>query len=322
MPSTTPPDYDDFRFEAVVDRVWLQVTLQEATQPQWLQHRMPRSWFVAGRPPWVKAHTDEPSRTSKIFSFIARDPAGPSALLAELQSIVPNGCAPLTSGDVKVWGAEIALDAYSRKNDPEALNELLCEMILRQYLVPSGIPLAEGLGKRERQEKRTTRSALRASNGTFSSHAVTLDRVRMAAADRASFNAGERDADFTRRWYLKSYDSTTNRAYEDLPVDEWRVRSEVALLRERAPFTTLEAWREYRFQDLQTPYFRWCIDNRPPDAEAAPWLSTMPSLSMPEGSHLVRNDRRKTRPGTAPDRDLNRHAKNALERLTRQQRRR
>lgn len=290
--------YAAFRFEAVVDWVEVRVTLPEPSQPRHVRARMPAHWGL----PYVKAETDDPSYTTRVFTFKVQDPNGPSQFMNDVQALVKPGQSPLTESEVEIVGIEIAFDAYSIDHDRAALVDMTEAMLWRQTLWASHPRITSPLG----------------SNGV-----ATTAKARRGIEEGWTHNAGDADGELAQRWYLKSYDTQPGEPFIALPIAEHRARSEVTLRGVRRPFTTMAGWRECQFETLRTPYFSWRVgENAAGLVDTMPeWVRAFPSLGLIDGSERRRKDRRKTRSGTRPDSTLQQAAKNALERLTRQQRR-
>jgi hypothetical protein len=292
-------DYAAFTFKAVVDWIEVTVTLPAASQPRHVRDRMPFHWHL----PYVTAETDDASRTATGFTFRVQNPSGPGQLLHDAQLIVQSGQPPLDECNVEIKGIEVSFDAYSNTQDRSALIAITEEMIWTQSLLASPARLCPYFDKPGVANRGAVRRLLEDGSGTF--------------------NAGDKSSDFAQRWYLKTYDSRGGESYTRLPAAEHCARAEVTLRGSRLPFTTLKDWREFRFETLRTPYFSWRVPHESVRLAHTlpPWMEQFRSLGLVEGSARRRMDRRKSKPGTRPNFVLQQYAKNALERLTRQQRR-
>jgi hypothetical protein len=291
-------DYSQVRWDAAVDWVELTIHLPRPSQPQHVQARMPAEW---GRP-YVLAHSEHPSRTATVFSFRVQDPGGPAAVMAGLRRLVPDGEPALTEHQVSITAVEIALDGYRANSDRAALEDLAFDLFNRQALLPRSLAGA--------------RLCPPADAGSKASMVATPMPIRRALQNGWTINDGTRGDEFERRWYVKDRDSRLGQQYGPLPVEQHRVRAEVTLRGAHLPFATITEWKAFRFQTLRHPYFAWRLA-----AEDLQHLPGLPRrLGRLEGSERT-GERRKTLRNTKPDAELHRHAKNALERLTRQQRR-
>ena len=289
------PDWQEsryalFRFNAVVDWVEVSVTLHAPSQPQHVRARLPPGWGS----PYVHANTEAQSRTASTFTFRLQDPVGPDQLMRDVQALARPGDPPITEANISIAGIEIAFDAYSLSECRDDLVEIGAQLYQRHTMLPGG----------EREPRITMPGHFQA--------AVGARTIRAALDEGWTINAGDQGAAFTMRFYVKATD-TRNGARHTLPVPLHRARCELTLTGSRAPFKTVAAWREFRFETL-TKHFSWRIDPSPTLLRAA-----MTRIGIPEGAK--RRTRRKTLRGTIPDSALQAHAKNALRRLTRAQRR-
>lgn len=291
-------DYADFKFEAFVDWIEVLVKLPALSQPQHVRGRMPSHWHL----PYVSAETDDPSRTAAGFTFRVQNPTGPVAFLRDAQSIVQSGQPPLAEHDIEIKAIEVSFDAYSTGQDQAALVQMTEAMIWTQTLMASVPRICPTFDRPGISSKKNIRRALQSG---------------------WSINAGDVGSAFAQRWYVKSKDSLGGDSHAPLPTVEHRARAEVTLRGSRLPFTTLADWRQFRFETLRTPYFSWRLPRESARTmhTLPPWLEQFKSLGRVEGSARGRKDRRKTKPGTMPNSVLQQKAKNALERLTRLQRR-
>lgn len=292
--------YADFTFEAAVDWVEVTIELPRPTQPRHLRGRMPVEW---GRP-YVHAHTEHPSGAATVFSFRVQDPAGPAAVMAGLRRLLRPG-EHLDACQVSISGIEVALDAYHVAGDDQALQRLACDLFTRQGLMPRS-----DIGPRVCPP---------GDAGSTAAAAATPLIISRGLENGWTINHGQRGGEFERRWYVKRHDSLPSQPYRPLPAVQHRARSEVTLRGARLPFTTLAEWGAFRFETLRHPYFAWRLptgDLR----QLPPSMGLRRRLGRVEGAERS-GERRKTLRNTVPDAELHRHAKNALERLTRRQRR-
>jgi hypothetical protein len=282
--------------EAKIDWIEVCVDLGRPTQPQHVQRRMPAAW---GRP-YVRPVADCRSRTSSKFVFRVQNPEGPQAFMRDLQQLAKTGQSRLTEDCVQILGIEIALDTHSpTDNRPETLQPVLEQQIWQQTLLASWP---------------------RFSTAGRSPGVVTRTKLQQRLSGPCTINAGGSTSEFRQRWYLKTYDTVGHETYKTLPAEDHRARYEVTLMGKRCPIKSIQDWREFRFETLRTPYFSWRVRVSHPRPLPS-WMEDVALTGLIEGSERVRKDRRKTKPGTSPDKVLQARAKNALSKLTRSQRR-
>lgn len=298
---SSPGSTSGFNFSAVIDWIEVRVTLSSSSQPQHLRSRMPPSWGL----PFARAETTDTSRTAKSFTFRVQDPAGPNQFMSDVAKLARVGESQLTEADIVVTGIEIAFDAYHETSSVEKLTQMTADLFWRQSVVPNGAL--------------RPRLCPPSDSGQGVDYAILIDTVRRRLKEGWTINAGDKGADYSRRWYLKRHDTLNGESYALLPKGRWRARSEITLKGNSLPFTTIDGWRAFRFETLLSRHFSWrrtTVDRLVP--RSAAWLAL---VGRPLGvkAGVKRKDRRKTRPGTQVDGELRQQAKNALERLTRHQ---
>lgn len=285
-----------YKFEAKVDWVEVRVNLKLPSQPRHVRSRMPKAWDT----PYVKADTDHKSQTATTFVFRVQNPQGPKSFMSDLQFLCRKGQSPLTEADVEILAVEVALDGScpAANNSTHALLALLEVMLWGQTLLSSWP---------------------RVISETGSSGMVTRTKFQNCAVGRYTMTGGRENADFRQRWYFKDYDTLPTQRYKKLDRKNWRARYEVTLSGDRCPFKTISDWQKFEFGSLRTPYFSWRSQKRPVN-KLPSWMDEFPMLGLPLGAEKLRQDRRKTKPGTVPNKWLQAQAKNALEKLSRSQR--
>lgn len=285
-----------------LDWIQIRVTLPAPSQFRHVRNRMPKQWGN------VFVHPVEGEHSSSAFSFRVQNPAGPDALMTEVQKLLLPGQPAIQEEAVQVQGVEVALDAYS-EDDPELLTDAAFHMAWHIARPPLGQLLIT-----EPQHYR----------------AAVLERsVRQALLEGWSLNLGPRDLrdalsfDPGTPWdalrgYVKRHDTRDGKRYDLLAVNEHRARLERTLLGSSSPFSTIAGWRSFKFHEL-APLFAMCQT----DPAASAFLKMMHRAAGPLGkpdSPQKRNaHRRIRRAGTLRDLALNERIRVALRKLTRSQ---
>lgn len=301
MPTPFHPDYNDFRFEAVVDWIEVRITLDQPTQPRHVRRRIARALKWRAALPFVHAHTTCASRTSRVITLRFHDPDGPAAFMRDVQHIRPTGHRLLVESDIEVVGLEVALDVYHRKNDRHSL----VAMGLHMYRHRASWPQADQLVTEPGHFHMVGRPA----------------QVREALAEGLTINSRRHpEQSHATRHYIKTTDTTMTGAYEPLPVTEHRSRMESTLSGADLPFTTIQSWREFKFQTLAKRFtMRRLAPGRKP--ESALLMNELVRLGTARDPAKVAAHARLSRPGTTADLDWYERARLALRRLTRRQQR-
>jgi hypothetical protein len=307
-----------FRFVSAVDWMEFRVTIANPSQPHHLRNRMPANW---GRP-YVTAETDDPSGTARTFTFRVQDPRGAEQFMHDVQSLSRPGDRPIVPADVQITAAEITLDGYHV--DRDALTSL-AEHLLWNHSTWASYPRITADPGRVVVRTETGKHVVKTLPGFFG--LASASKAHWALDEGATLNLGHQpgerpDAcDFAQRIYVKTHDSGNGESYRKLPAAQHRARYEVTLRGKHLPFTTIDQWRLFRFETLQREFFNWRRWKGAPLPPAAAWLAQFPHLGrMSHRLEQARVGRRRgNRRGTEPDSELNRCARNALRRLTREQ---
>lgn len=290
------PALHGFKLKAVVDWMEFCVTLQSPSQFRHVQHRMSEVWG--------KTHFDpvEGFASSRSFTFRLNNPPGPEQFMRELQSMALPGAPPITEQDVTICGVEIALDAYVEGSDRQTLALGAMHFLRHQAHPPAGPPRITAK-KKPPAEIETPRHGLEAL-------------VQMGN----SINSGAMGADHTCRFYVKDYDTVDGVPYAPLPPPQWRARFENTLRGKVAPFTSIDGWRNCRFEKVLADRFALVMSV----ASRIPLTILMQDRMVqlgrrPDSPKRRPSDRRQGRSSTRRDIHLNDRIRQALRALTRDQ---
>lgn len=293
-------DYTAFKARAVVDWVEVQVTLPGPTQPRHVRRRIERLLPHWGKAPYVHVEAGDGSGPGSTLRFRVQDPLGPAALLRDVQAIARPGDPPPSEDAVRIVGIEVSLDLYHREHDRQALAEMALHLFRHHARPPTQAP---GTGPRI-----TEPGHFRFADGGRDS--------LQALVEGFTINAGTEGADYKARYYVKTSDSINGEVYVELPPAEHRARIEVTLRGAALPFSTLEAWRSFKFESLARTFgMRALLPAQASDS----WLAKIPRFGRPVELSKIAAHERSTRPGTRADSAWAHVARNALRVLTRSQ---
>lgn len=219
---------------------------------------------------------------------------------------------------------EVALDGYHKRHDRAELNALSERLLWSQSVWASYPRITADTGK-VTVTTETGQHLVVTRNGFYG--IATASKARWALAEGATLNLGHQPGEnrepsnLAQRVYVKTRDTLDGESYRSLPIAQHRARYEATLRGGALPFSTVERWRQFRFETLQREFFNWRRWRGAPPPPPAAWLAHFPHLGrLPHQLDLARHaQRRGTRPNTEPDAELKRHAVNALRRLTRDQ---
>ncbi|MCO5105051.1 MAG: hypothetical protein M9919_13725 [Burkholderiaceae bacterium] len=281
----------DFKIRACVDWVQVRVTLPRPSQPRHVRARMPASW---GTPPYADAIDGVAS--SRTFEFRVQNPRCANELFAQVQALAQNGHGfPETA--IEITGIEVATDFFPTTDTaPARLAQVVAYLTEHLAKPPPG-----------------PRRMLHA--GRFSAAAGRRNIVK-ALADGYSLFIGDKDAIDAARGYCKTYDTGDGKRYAPLAPGQHCARLERRLLGNDCPFTTLQGWRDFKFESLAGHFAMVRATDAP-----HPLIATLrdqwgPSLGTPD-SHAKRTaHRRQSAPATAPDAVVNARIRQALRDLT------
>ncbi len=226
---TIPFNPANYRFKAVIDWVTLRVTL---TSPSQFRHVQNRLFPVFGK---LYVRACDGNDSSLRFDIRFQDPAGPDAIMRGLQTAFCLEGPMLKESDVHVIGLELALDLYSRTNDPESLAVAALHLFVHHAHPPPAPPRITK--PRQYFVPNTRREILGELDAGYSLH------------------AGAKYARYTSRHYVKRNDSRDGVQYAPLPSSEHRARFENTWRGNLAqPFKTLTEWRNFRFESLSEQF--------------------------------------------------------------------
>lgn len=286
-----------------LDWVQIELTLPTPSQHRHVRARMPAHWSN------TYIHPVEGERSSRQFILRVHNPSGPDKLMTDLQMLVQPGQRELRPDDVRVVGVEVALDAYALHDDPELLVDAAFHMVWNLARPPAGQALVtEPQHYHAAAGHRTVRQALREG------WSINVGRTELKRESTMGLNAHV-DA---VRCYLKNYDSNEQGRYQALDQSQWRARIERTLIGTTCPFTTIAAWRAYRFESL-APMFAMCRT----DPSASEFMKLLQSAGGPLGraddDEKRAAHRRLRRTGTLRDIPLNDRIRTSFRKLTRAQ---
>ena len=215
----------EFRFKAVIDWVRLRVTLDSPSQFRHVQNRL--------LPIFGKLHVKsyDGNDSSLRFDITFQDPVGPDWIMDGLKSAANGDGHPLKESDVQVIGLELALDVYSRTENPESLAVAALQMYAHHAHPPRG-------------PARITKPK---------QYFVPATKREIVAELDAGYtlHKGNKNASHTCRHYVKRHDTIDGVSYAPLPLGKHRARFENTWRGDLTPpFKTLAEWRGFRFESL------------------------------------------------------------------------
>lgn len=289
---TCPPALANFKICAVIDWVWISITLPSPSQFRHVQDRLRASF---GK---LQITALEGTASSSEFSFKLQDPAGPDELMQQLQCAVRPGDPPLTEGQVRILGVEIAIDAYHRGNDRQALAPAVLHFLVHHARPPAG-------------------PARITEPGTYRV-AFSKREVLQALEAGYTLHCGAKDATHTSHFYVKNYDTIGDEKYAPLAPEKCRARFENTWRHEGSPFKTLAEWRNFKFESLSTSFALLV----PTATKGLAKLIQERVVQLgfgPDAPKIRPSDRKKSAPFTRRDVDTNDAIRQALRTLTRTQ---
>lgn len=227
-----------------------------------------------------------------------QNPPCPDQFMLDVQAMVRPGDPPIQECDISIIGIEIALDAYYRTGDREALARAVLHMLRHQAHPPAGAPRICGQG--------------------WWSEAESIEQVlRALLNDPITINMGARGADHTSHSYLKTYDTVNGQAYLELPRELWRARMENTFRGAAMPFTTISGWQDFKFESLAKDRFALVQ----PDPNCTPLARLMLNRKIqlgrrPDTYKRRASDRRQGGVWTVRDSVINDSIRQALRALT------
>lgn len=308
--------YAGLKFNAVIDWVEVRIKLHGQTQFRHVQGRLESSPAWGANAPYVR---EERIGGRSLVTFRVQDPAGPADVLRRVQSAACPGTPTITEDDIEVVGMEVALDLYSAGLDRNALVDAALHMYRHHARPPAELP-----GGWPRI----------AESGRYRAAADVRD-VRAGLADGWTVNAGHENGAYRARYYVKTSDTIDDESYATLPLAQHRARMEVTLQGPELPFSSMRAWRAFRFDSLAsrfamrrtvTPTAKACRSATPqhragPLTLAALLQAQTARFGVPANASRLARHKRTHRAWTSADTAWANRARDALRRLTRAQRR-
>lgn len=287
-----PPVLEGFQFKVVIDWIRIEVKLSSPSQFRHVQSRMSSTFGKT----YVKPCEGQAS--SNVFAFRVQNPQSADQFMEDVQSMRRPHDPPIREEDVRITGIEVSLDAYLAGSDRSRLAAAAFHFMKHQAQRPDG-------NARITQPKH------------FRAAAHPPDTLQALEAGY-SVHVGAKDDDYRVRAYLKDYDTVDGEQYKPLPPEKHRARFEVVLEGAAVSFTSIDAWRYFRFEKL-APRFAMCIPVAT-DGLAAVTQPRMVLLGRAADSPKRRpSDRRKRSPYTRRDSITNDKIRQALRGLTRAQ---
>lgn len=289
-----PAALENFKFKAVIDWVWVRITLSSPSQFRHVQERMKSTFGKL----YIEAADDDCNAASLKFAFKVQDPAGPDQLMRELQSAVLPGDPPLTEDQVEFLGVELAIDAYHRGKDGNALAPAVLHLFVHHAQPPMGPP------------RITSPRHFRVPS--------TRGEILKALMKGRTLHGGPKDADHSSHFYVKTYDSINDEKYTLLPPAQWRARFENTWRNDATPFKTIAEWRHFKFESLAEKFAQVI----PTATEGLSHLVQERKIQIgvsPDASKIRPSDRRKSAAFTRRDTITNDKIRQALRALTRSQ---
>ena len=293
--------FDGYRTEAAVDRVRIELRLAKPTQAHALRRHLPPAWGQ----PYVQAVGCDPSLTDTMFELWVQDPPGPDAMAADLLLLQERFD---LAEPVRITGVETAIDFYPTGEGAHlSLEELVLHLIRNQATPPSGDALI------------TWREYL--PSGTVKPRFMSAAHPREVLASLAAgytVQVGDLGSLDRARHYVKRHDLVGEDAYKPLPVEQHRARTERTLLGDRCPFSSLDEWRQFKF-DTMVPLFK--LRERPTSStDKLPGLAGWQSSGRPISESKRRRHERMSPRGSRADQRSYDVVRGALRRLTTAQR--
>lgn len=223
------------KLQAVVDWVEVRIRLHGLTHFRHVQNRLLHAAeWQATRPHVVVENIDGRS----AITLRVQDPAGPADLLCRVRAAACPGTPAIVEDDIEIVGIEVALDLYSPVPDGGRLVDAALHLYRHHARPPEeaggSFPRFCGQGRyRAAADIRETRAAL---------------------AGETTINAGKRGGAYCARYYVKAHDTIDGTRYALLPASQHRARLEITLRGAELPFTSMAAWRTYRFETLATRF--------------------------------------------------------------------
>lgn len=331
-----PPALEGFSFRATID--WIEIELTLATQSQW-HHVKRRASKV-----WGNLYVDslESNESSRKFRFRVQDPGTPDQWMRQLQLVARHG-ESLPESAVKIVGVEIAIDAYHPTGDLEALAQAALHFMVHQAILPAGPPRITAPPYFGAPLVAAAHAAAVAAHAAAQLAGITtqppakafgeywvpysrLDALRhlrlglsINQGKAPNLDARERGDSHRSRVYVKTKDTKNGVAYAPIPPKQCSARMENTWQDDdkALPFTTIEEWRNYRFENL-SKRFALVLPDAPDKSMVALLQDHHIQLGRGPDSPKIRpSDRRQRRLFTRRDSSTNDKIRQALRGLTR-----
>ncbi|MBB1075762.1 hypothetical protein HUU62_15235 [Rhodoferax sp. 4810] len=267
-----PPELEGFSFQASADFIEFELTLAAPSQWHPLKRRADKVWGNS----YVESL--ERNESSHSFRLRVQNPRSPDEFMRQVQCLQRQGETLLESA-VRITGVEISLDARHPSNDPAVLAPAALYLARHHAHLPRGFAritappyfdapnLAAQYAKAKADHAIATANALRdgaaqppkfqRKRGTRS--VVESNRQALTALQSGlTINQGKAPNDETGdrgdshrgRHYVKTNDTRDGIPYAPLPPKDFSARSEKTLIDADVPFTTIEEWRNFRYESL------------------------------------------------------------------------
>lgn len=217
------PNYDAFKINAVVDWVELRIKLKDPSNFDTLRRRLGVGYVT----PLDKG----PGGAATEFTLKIQDPTSWRNVHAQLEKLTHDH--PLAAPP-EVIGIEVALDAYSKVNDMNELQDMAKRFYRMSAFVVSDVR--------------------RAAAGYKGSGRPLLTESDITRALKDGFNiyVGNKTDSAVLHIYVK----TTDDGGKPLPVEEWRARMEITLRGQDLPCRSLDEWENFDMSKL-SKYFKF-----------------------------------------------------------------
>lgn len=231
-------DYNKFNFKAVVDYIEIQIQTAQPTAYDALRRH-------TGLPFFDPINPTSRGNSATIFTVKIHDPQRWADVVSAVNNIAAKGHELV--GQFEVVGVEVALDAIPISGTASMLELATMAAHLAKHSTFS------------HDNVRLYREGCKKGDFPFR---PTNDRttVRYMAMGWQHMR-GDKGSDCCQHAYAK----VTDHNKKPLPIDQHRARIEITLRGDELPCSTLEEWKNHRFEKLAKPYFtyrkRKTVDN-------------------------------------------------------------
>lgn len=282
---------DDLSMKGAVDWMRFQVQLASPSQFRHIRDRVHDTWG--------NTFIEEVSGSqAKKWTVKVQNPPGPDQFMRDVQAMVRPSDPPIRECDISILAIEVALDAYHRTGDREALARAVLHMLRHQAHPPAGAPRICRQGSYYEPE--------------------SVEQVLQALLNEPiSIYLGGQNADHISHLYFKTYDTIDGQAYAELPRELWCARMENRFRGAAMPFTTISGWRDFKFESLSKDRFALVQ----PDANCSQLVRARQVYNIqlgrrPDSYKIRASDRRQGAVGTRRDSFTNDRIRQAFRALT------